>query len=129
MNKSGTLFFPFGQIHTVSADHSSSCGLHNGTLWDEGNAAGFKINFKECGKSLYHSGDTGILGDMALIDELYKPEILLLCIGGHYTMGPVIAAFSVTEFLKSAKNVVPMHLKTFPPLLPDTYPEFSDCLA
>jgi L-ascorbate metabolism protein UlaG (beta-lactamase superfamily) len=62
---------------------------------------------------------------MALIDELYKPEILLLCTGGHFTMGPIEAAHSVSRFFKSAKTVIPMHFNTFPPLLPDTFPEFQ----
>jgi L-ascorbate metabolism protein UlaG (beta-lactamase superfamily) len=88
MNKSGTLSFPFGTITMVGADHSSTCGLHDGILIDGGNAAGFVVKFKECGQSVYHSGDTGIFGDMVLIDELYKPTTLLLATGGHYTMGP-----------------------------------------
>lgn len=113
----------------VQADHSSSCGVHDGILWDGGNAAGFVIKFKECGKTVYHSGDTGVFGDMALIDELYKPEILLLAIGGHFTMGPIEAAYSVAKFFKSARCVIPMHFFTFPPLLPDTYPEFKAQLA
>jgi L-ascorbate metabolism protein UlaG (beta-lactamase superfamily) len=65
---------------------------------------------------------------MALIDELYKPEILLLCSGGHYTMGPVEAALSVSKFFKCAKVVIPMHFNTFPPVLPDTFPELRQTL-
>jgi L-ascorbate metabolism protein UlaG (beta-lactamase superfamily) len=65
---------------------------------------------------------------MALINELYKPQILLLCTGGHFTMGPHEAAYSVCNFFKNAQVVIPMHFKTFPPLLPDTYPEFKQNL-
>ena len=41
------------------------------------------------GKVIYHTGDTDIFGDMKIISELFKPDIALMCIGGHFTMGPV----------------------------------------
>ena len=44
-------------------------------------------------------------------------------------MGPVDASHAITKFFKSAKVVVPMHFKTFPPLLPDTFPELKEGLA
>jgi len=62
--------------------------------------------------TIYHAGDTGVFGDMALIGELYSPEIVLLPIGGHFTMGPLEAAKAV-ELIKP-RIVIPMHYGTFP---------------
>jgi L-ascorbate metabolism protein UlaG (beta-lactamase superfamily) len=124
MNKSGTLFYPWGTVTMVNAEHSSTCGMHEGFLIPGGNAAGFVINFK-AGKSVYHSGDTGVFGDMALIDELYRPDILLIASGGNFTMGPKEAAYACTKLFKSATTVIPMHFGTFPPMLPDNFAEFK----
>ena len=52
---------------------------------------------------------------MAFIGSFYDPNVALLPIGGHFTMGPKHAAYAVTELLKT-KTVVPMHYGTFPPL-------------
>ena len=67
--------------------------------------------------TIYHAGDTGVFGDMALIRELYAPEIVLLPIGGHFTMGPREATKAV-ELLKP-KVAIPMHYGTFPVLSGD----------
>ena len=126
MNKSGTLEFGFCKVTMVNADHSSSCGMHYGFLQDGGNAAGFVIRFPS-GVTVYHSGDTGIFGDMALIDELYKPSHLLLTIGGKFTMGPEEAAYACAKMFKHAHVVIPMHFGTFP-LLPGTFEDFKRCI-
>jgi len=63
---------------------------------------------------LYHSGDTTVFGDMNLIRELYQPSVVMLPIGGHYTMGPKEAALAV-KFL-APQVVLPLHFGTFPPL-------------
>jgi L-ascorbate metabolism protein UlaG (beta-lactamase superfamily) len=63
---------------------------------------------------LYHAGDTGLFGDMALIRELYAPEIVMLPIGDHFTMGPREAAYACK--LLQPKTVIPMHFGTFPVL-------------
>ncbi|HZU22884.1 MAG TPA: MBL fold metallo-hydrolase, partial [Terriglobales bacterium] len=63
---------------------------------------------------LYHAGDTGLFGDMTLIRELYAPEIVMLPIGDHFTMGPREAAHACK--LLQPKIVVPMHFGTFPVL-------------
>ena len=79
----------------VGADHSSGCpgkdGAHD--VCYGGNPVGFII--KANGITLYHAGDTGVFGDMALIDELYEPDYALLPIGGRFTMGPREAAFAL----------------------------------
>ena len=80
-----------------------------------GNPTGVVIKGKE--KTIYHAGDTGVFGDMALIREIYAPEIVMLPIGGHFTMGPVEAAKAV-ELLKP-EIAIPMHYGTFPVLTGD----------
>ena len=64
--------------------------------------------------SLYHAGDTHVFGDMRLIGELYRPEVAMLPIGGHFTMGPREAAMAVRYL--GAKTVLPLHWGTFPML-------------
>jgi L-ascorbate metabolism protein UlaG (beta-lactamase superfamily) len=63
---------------------------------------------------VYHTGDTDVFGDMALISRLHRPAVVALPIGDHYTMGPKGAALAV-EFL-DPQVVVPMHYGTFPVL-------------
>lgn len=72
---------------------------------------------------LYHTGDTGLFGDMQLIGELYQPELAFLPIGDHYVMGPREAA-KACQFIK-AKKVIPMHYGTFP-LLKGTVADFQE---
>src|SRR5260370_37814335 len=64
------------------------------------------------GFTVSHAGDTALFGDMKLIGELYKPDVALLPIGDHFTMGPRDAAHAI-RFL-GVKHVVPMHYATFP---------------
>lgn len=121
MNKSGTVT-PLGErvkVHMVGADHSSSLdvakltGEGNGLL-DAGAPVGYVIEL-ENGYKIYHSGDTGVFGDMALIGKLHAPDLALVCIGGHFTMGPEGAAYAVAELIKPEK-VIPIHYGTFPVL-------------
>ena len=76
--------------------------------------AGFIVEF-ENGFKLYHMGDTGLFGDMKLIAEYYKPDLILMPIGGHFVMDPKDAAYATREWLKP-KFVIPMHYGTFPVL-------------
>ena len=66
------------------------------------------------GKTIYHAGDTALFGDMKYVGELYKPDVALLTIGGHFTMGPREAAIAAK--LVGAKYTIPMHYGTFPPI-------------
>lgn len=124
MNKGGTVS-PLGRdikIHMVPAEHSSSVdllafGLHErGTgqprMLAGGPAAGYVIEL-ENGFKIYHSGDTHVFGDMALIRELYAPDLALVCIGGHFTMDPEGAAYALRELIKP-KQVIPIHYGTYP---------------
>ena len=58
-------------------------------------------------------GDTGVVGDMKLIAEMYHPDLVMLPIGGNYTMGPQEAADAMRELVK-AKLALPMHYGTYP---------------
>ena len=93
-------------IHLVPAMHSSD---------PAGRPVGFVLTFAD-GRSLYHSGDTWIFGDMALIQELYHPSILLLNAGGGpYVEDPKTAALAVKKYFKP-ETIVPMHYATWPVL-------------
>jgi L-ascorbate metabolism protein UlaG (beta-lactamase superfamily) len=96
----------------VEAKHSSSAQDEKGVHY-VGVAAGFVLTVAD-GPVLYHAGDTAVFGDMKLIHELYRPQVVMLPIGGHFTMGPREAALAV-RFLEP-KIVLPLHFGTYPPL-------------
>jgi L-ascorbate metabolism protein UlaG (beta-lactamase superfamily) len=90
-------------VHLVPATHSS----------DGGSPIGFVIEFAD-GRTLYHTGDTWIMSDMALIEEVHHPDIVLTCAGGGpYTQSPTVAALAMDKFFKPSV-IVPMHYATFP---------------
>jgi len=62
--------------------------------------------------TIYHTGDTDVFSDMALIGSLNKIDIMLVCIGGHFTMGPQRAALATK--LVNPSIVVPMHFGSNP---------------
>ncbi|MGC9122380.1 MAG: MBL fold metallo-hydrolase, partial [Thermogladius sp.] len=67
--------------------------------------------------SFYHAGDTGLFYEMRFIGELYSPDVAMLPIGGHFTMG-VREAVKAVELLRP-RIVVPMHYNTFPVIKED----------
>lgn len=90
-------------VYLVPATHST----------DGGSPLGFVIKFAD-GRTLYHTGDTWIMSDMALIEELHHPDIVLTCAGGGpYTQSPTVAALAMKKFFKPSV-IVPMHFATFP---------------
>ncbi len=112
MNKGGTVETEGLKVTMTHADHSS--GDWNplaGTPMYLGEPAGFVVEM-ENGFRIYHAGDTAVFGDMRLIGELYHPDVALLPIGGHYTMGPREAAYAIG--LLGVNHVVPIHWGTFP---------------
>lgn len=113
MNKGGTVRLNDVRATMVNAFHSSSIVEPDGTVVYAGEAAGYVVEF-ENGFRIYHAGDTSVFGDMKLIAELYKPELLMLPIGDLFTMGPLEAAQACR--LMNAKMVIPMHYGTFPVL-------------
>ena len=93
-------------VHLVPAMHSSDPG---------GRPLGFVLEFAD-GRTLYHTGDTWIFGDMSLIQEFYHPNIILLGVGGGpYTEGPKEALRAVQKYF-TPDHIVPMHYGTFPGL-------------
>ena len=67
----------------------------------------------EDGFKIYFAGDTNVFGDMALIRRIYEPDVAVLPIGDHFTMGPREAAVALE--LLGTKRCVPCHYGTFPP--------------
>jgi L-ascorbate metabolism protein UlaG (beta-lactamase superfamily) len=95
----------------------------NGVLQNLGLPNGVVITPKAEGEPVvYHMGDTDIFSDMALIAELYRPEVVMVPIGDRFTMGPRSAALAVRRFLPEVKTVLPCHYATFPPLVQSPEP-------
>ena len=112
MNKGGTQTVGDIKVTMVHADHS--CGITDGDqIVYGGEACGYVIEFSN-GLKIYHAGDTNVFGDMAIIRDLYAPEIAMIPIGDHYTMSPREAAYACS--LLKAQTVIPMHFGTFPVL-------------
>ncbi len=103
---SGEIKTDFGSVRFLPAYHTNS--LPNGEYG--GVAASILIDLGN-GKRIYHAGDTGLTAEFQLIGKLYKPDIAMLPIGGHFTMDSQEAVFAA-EML-NAKTVIPMHYNTF----------------
>jgi L-ascorbate metabolism protein UlaG (beta-lactamase superfamily) len=88
----------------VSADDRH--GLRHG-----GAPGGFVITIRG-GPTIYHTGDTDLFSDMALLPRFHEIDVMLACIGDHFTMGPARAAEAVK--LVKPRTVIPMHYGTFP---------------
>ena len=84
MNLGGTVQLDDVAATMVEAKHSSAAQDEDG-VHDVGVAAGFVLTIAD-GPVLYHAGDTAVFGDMKLIRDLYRPELAILPIGGHFTM-------------------------------------------
>jgi L-ascorbate metabolism protein UlaG (beta-lactamase superfamily) len=121
INKGGGVDLLGSRVTLTHANHSSS---YEGTY--TGESCGFVVEAPDL-PTIYFAGDTNVFGDMALIRRLYAPQVAVLPIGDHFTMGPREAA--VAAELVGAPRVVPCHWGTFglltgtpdalAPLLPD----------
>jgi L-ascorbate metabolism protein UlaG (beta-lactamase superfamily) len=78
-----------------------------------GTPSGLVIGIRN-GPTIYHTGDTDLFSDMALVARFNKIDIMLVCIGDHFTMGPARAAEATK--LVDPRTVIPMHYATFPVL-------------
>jgi L-ascorbate metabolism protein UlaG (beta-lactamase superfamily) len=120
-NLGGTVEFDWGWIKLVPAWHTSTLpGSEEAPYSAElgislGTAAGLMIRIG--GATVYHTGDTCLFGDMKLIAERNPVDVVLMPIGGHYTMDRHDAAVAA-EFVGAA-TVIPMHYDTFPPITTD----------
>ncbi|MBI1371350.1 MAG: metal-dependent hydrolase [Phycisphaera sp.] len=109
-NPGGRIETDFGWVAFTQAFHSSS---YNGRY--TGMPCGLMINIDDI--TIYHTGDTGIFGDMKLLGEIYRPEIALICAGDRFTMGPELAT-RAAEMI-GPKVAVPIHWGTWPLLSGD----------
>ncbi|MGG4548804.1 metal-dependent hydrolase [Rossellomorea marisflavi] len=117
MSIGGAREFDFGKVKFTQAFHSSSYTTEDNEIIYTGMPAGFLLMAE--GKTIYHAGDTGLFSDMKLIGERHPIDLAFLPIGDNFTMGPEDAALAAT-FLK-AKEVVPVHYDTFPPIKQDPH--------
>ncbi|TMK79316.1 MAG: metal-dependent hydrolase [Actinobacteria bacterium] len=109
-NKGGTVDVDGVKITLTNAHHSSSA-FEDGKFSYLGEPAGLVIEV-ENGTKLYFAGDTCVFGDMQLIGRIYEPDVAILPIGDHFTMGPREAAVALE--LLAVKRCVPCHYGTFP---------------
>lgn len=115
-NFGGELTLLDGEVKVafIPAVHSSAVEKDDATDPNfGGNPGGFLITVRD-GPAIYHTGDTDVFADMALISSFHKVDVMLACIGDHFTMGPRRAAQAVK--LVEPKVVIPMHFATFPAL-------------
>lgn len=115
MNYGGTFEAAGIGFTMVHADHSGGATLTtpDGQVTRELGAWGWILEFED-GTTVYHSGDTDVFGDMRLIAQRFNPELAVLPIGGHYTMGPKDAALALD--MLDVASVIPVHFGTFPAL-------------
>jgi L-ascorbate metabolism protein UlaG (beta-lactamase superfamily) len=112
MNKGGSQMCGAVKVTMTHAIHS--CGiLDEGKIIYGGEAAGYVLTLPD-ERTIYFAGDTNVFSDMALIHQLYKPELAFLPIGDLFTMSPKEAAMACR--LLKVRKVIPMHFGTFPPL-------------
>lgn len=102
-----------GQVEVAGIRVTMTQAFHSSTA---GSPVGYIISLED-GKTVYHSGDTGIFADMEILGRLYNIDLALLPIGSVFVMDPVQAAFSLT--LLKPKKAVPIHYGTFPILVQD----------
>lgn len=126
------LGYPAEQVRNETAGHiGGNVPLLNGEVWAEfvpathgsyvqkddnsppvyaGPATGVVITVQN-GPTIYHTGDTGFFSDMARVSDYREIDLMLACIGDHFTMGPVGAADAVKAVDPAV--VIPMHYGTF----------------
>ena len=113
MHSGGTVKLPFGSVKLTIAHHGSVTpdGVYGG------NPSGALVTIS--GKTVYHTGDTGLFYDMKLIGEMNPVDVMLCPIGDNYTMG-IPDAVKAVEFVRP-KLVIPMHYNTWPVIAADPH--------
>jgi L-ascorbate metabolism protein UlaG (beta-lactamase superfamily) len=109
-NKGGTVQAGDARVTMVNAVHSSSIGGAHGPVY-AGTESGYMIAAE--GHTIYFSGDTDVMADMAVFNDLHKPDIGILAAGGHFTMDMERAAYAARKFF-DFELVIPCHYRTFP---------------
>jgi L-ascorbate metabolism protein UlaG (beta-lactamase superfamily) len=112
MNTGGTVEAAGIRLTMVHADHTGGATLlSEPQVTRDLGCWGWLIQFED-GTRVYHSGDTDLFGDMALVKDRWSPSIGVFPIGGHYTMDPIGAARAIE--LSGVRTVIPVHFGTFP---------------
>lgn len=111
-NKGGTVDLGGAKVTMVNASHSSSIEGRDGPVY-AGHESGYMIAGE--GRVIYVSGDTDIMADMEWMGDLHKPDIGILCAGGHFTMDMARAAYAAKRYF-DFRTVIPCHYRTFPAL-------------
>ena len=106
-NKGGTVVVDGIKLTLTDANHSSS-GPDGQYL---GEPAGIVLELED-GLTSYFAGDTNVFVSMQLIGRIYEPDVAVLPIGDHFTMGPREAAVALE--LLGVTRCVPCHYGTFP---------------
>lgn len=121
LGKGGTLA-PWGptgpKITAVRADHSSELEWKDAAGKAQVHPGGEPVGYilqMENGFTIWHTGDTAVFGDMRLIADIYRPDVVMLPIGGHFAMGPAHAALAVRELIRP-RYAIPVHYGTNPNL-------------
>jgi L-ascorbate metabolism protein UlaG (beta-lactamase superfamily) len=123
MNKGGT-------VEVDGIRFSMTHAIHSSAMYDAGppvylgDAAGYVVEF-ENGTKVYFAGDTAAFSDMQIIGKYLEPEVAVLPIGDHFTMGPRQAAVALE--LLGVNRCIPCHYGTFPVLAgtPDELREYA----
>jgi L-ascorbate metabolism protein UlaG (beta-lactamase superfamily) len=109
-NLGGTVELDWGWVRLVPAWHTSTTPKGTANV-----PAGLVVGFG--GKVIYHLGDTSLFSDLQLVGRRQPIDVALMCIGGHYTMDRFDAVEAAR--LVGAKQVIPCHYDTFPPIATD----------
>jgi L-ascorbate metabolism protein UlaG (beta-lactamase superfamily) len=109
-NIGGTVEFGNVSVRLTPAWHTST--TPKGTV---NTPAGLVVKVGDT--TVYHLGDTGLFSDLALVKARDEIDVALMCIGGHYTMDRIDAIAAAQ--LVGAKQVIPCHYNTFPPIETD----------
>jgi len=111
MNIGGTVEVQDIEVTMVNSTHSSDMDFIE-EIGAGGSSCGYILKL-ENGRKIYHSGDTGLFGDMKMvIRDIYQPDIALIPIGDLFTMGPREAAIAADWI--NPEVLIPMHYNTFP---------------
>ncbi|MDQ0272081.1 metal-dependent hydrolase [Cytobacillus purgationiresistens] len=117
MSIGGAYQFDFGKVKLTQAFHGTGLVTDNNEIIYLGMPAGVLLTINS--KTIYHAGDTGLFSDMKLIGDRHPIDLAFIPIGDNFTMGPEDAAYAVQ--LLGAKQVVPIHYNTFPPIKQDPH--------
>jgi L-ascorbate metabolism protein UlaG (beta-lactamase superfamily) len=112
-----------GRVPVLGGDVTATLvpAFHGGGISKEEDSApvyacppsGFILDIKD-GPCIYDTGDTDVFSDMSLVGRFHKIDVMLACIGDHFTMGPERAALATK--LVGPRIVIPQHYGTFPVL-------------